>query len=188
MRALAAVILLIAPVAAFAWWRSQPLALPVDSGDVPIPETDPGTEPTFLDGVTEAIMKLMRGERNNNPGNIRKTATPWQGKVSGVDTAFETFASPEAGIRALAKQLKTYQQRGLRTVRQIITTYAPASENNTAAYIAAVASTVGVGADTTLDVIGNPAQLTKLVTAIIQHENGRVIYSAAQIASAVQLA
>src|SRR3569833_3001877 len=86
------------------------------------------------------VYNATRGLRNNNPGNIRKTATDWRGEVVGSDSAFETFATPEAGIRALAVLLRNYQRKyGLRTVRAIITRYAPPSENNTESYVSAVA-------------------------------------------------
>src|SRR3569832_2780970 len=94
------------------------------------------------------VYNATRGLRNNNPGNIRKTATDWRGEVVGSDSAFETFATPEAGIRALAVLLRNYQRKyGLRTVRAIITRYAPPSENNTESYVSAVAGRQEVGAD-----------------------------------------
>lgn len=118
-----------------------------------------------------------RGVRNNNPGNIQKSATPWSGKVDGTDARFETFDTPESGIRALAKNLLSYQDKhGLNTIQDIVTRWAPASENNTAAYVAAVAK------DTKLD----PTQplnlrdgdtLKRITAAVIKHENGGNPYS-----------
>src|SRR3569833_2151599 len=94
------------------------------------------------------VYNATRGLRNNNPGNIRKTATDWRGEDVGSESAFETFATPEAGIRALAVQLRNYQSKyGLRTVRAIITRYAPPSEKNTVSYESAVARRLNVGAD-----------------------------------------
>src|SRR3569623_1819955 len=91
-------------------------------------------------GGGEVVYNATRGRRNNIPGIIRKTATDWRGEVVGSDSAFETFATPEAGIRALAVLLRNYQRKyGLRTVRAIITRYAPPSENNTESYVSAVA-------------------------------------------------
>src|SRR3569623_2606085 len=92
------------------------------------------------------VYNATRGLRNNNPGNIRKTATDWRGEVVGSDSAFETFATPEAGIRALAVLLRNYQRKyGLRAVRAIITRYAPPSENYTESYVSAVAGRRDVG-------------------------------------------
>lgn len=142
------------------------------------------SEPSFLESIGLIQMAMTRGERNNNPGNIRH-GNDWQGEAEGTDDAFESFNSPRDGIRALAKLLRNYQTRsGLGTVRQIVTRYAPASENNTAAYIRAVAASMGVGADAALD-LSDDATLAALVAAIIQHENGRNIYASADIAAAV---
>lgn len=145
-------------------------------------------EPSFLETIGLSLMAATRGERNNNPGNIRLSSAPWQGKVGGSDTAFETFADAKAGIRALAVNLRTYQNRhGLDTIRAIITRYAPASENNTAAYVRAVANAVGTGPDDQID-LSSDGTLTALVAAIITHENGRNVYTWSDIAAAVSAA
>src|SRR3569623_3049005 len=86
------------------------------------------------------VYNAPRGLRNNNPGNIRKTAPDWRGEVVGSDSAFEPFATPEAGIRALAVLQRNYKRKyGLRTERAIITRYAPPRESNTESYVSAVA-------------------------------------------------
>lgn len=129
-----------------------------------------------------------RGERNNNPGNIREGSAQWQGEVPGRDAAFEEFATPELGIRALAVLLRNYQRiHRLRTIRQIITRYAPPTENNTEAYILAVSRAMEVQPGLPVDLEDN-ATLAKMVRAVIHHENGRVIYSDETIAQAVALA
>lgn len=136
------------------------------------------------------VEKLIRGERNNNPGNIRISTAPWQGKVpiaQNTDGAFEQFDTVQNGIRAIGKLLLTYSNLGFNTVRSIIVRYAPPSENATAAYMAAVADHLGVSPDIRLD-LRNPATLAALVKAIIKHENGRVIYADAVIAENVNRA
>lgn len=154
--------------------------------DDPAPAALP--EPSFLESIGLFSMPATRGERNNNPGNLRLSAIPWQGKIEGVDASFETFASAAAGLRALAVNLRTYQTKyDLRTVRQIIARYAPPNENNTDAYTRAVAAAVGTTADAVID-LSNDATLAALVAAIIKHENGRNIYSLADIAAAVAAA
>lgn len=157
----------------------------------PTPDTDVNAG-TWLDGLMDWIPDVSigtpRGERNNNPGNIRLGATRWQGQIDGTDPAFVTFATPQDGIRALAKLLRNYQTiHGLRTVRAIIARYAPASENNTAAYVGAVAAALGVSPDAPID-LNNDATLQQLVAAIIAHENGRNVYAADTIAAGVALA
>lgn len=131
-----------------------------------------------------------RGERNNNPGNIRPAGYTWQGQV-GIDSgsmgSYLIFSSPEYGIRAIAKDLLTKFSRGLDTVRKIITAYAPPSENPTESYISAVSSSMGVMSFTTLN-LRDVSTLTNFVYAIIKHENGRVIYTPAQVAEGVSMA
>lgn len=158
-----------------------------DTAAAAVPDSDPaGSGGGLLDSIMGTLgMKATRGERNNNPGNIRLSSASWQGQVAGDDSQFATFAAPADGLRALAKLLRNYQDLyGLRTVRGLVTRWAPASENNTAAYVAAVAADMGVGPDDPLN-LGNPATLQSLVTGIVHHENGRVIYSQADIAAAV---
>ncbi len=166
-------------------------ATDAEAAQQPAEETG-GSAGTWLDALTDWIPDMTtgtpRGERNNNPGNIRLSATRWQGQVDGADPAFVTFATPQDGIRALAKLLRNYQTiHGLRTVRAIIARYAPASENNTGTYVGAVASALGVSPDAPID-LNSDATLQQLVAAIIQHENGRNVYAADTIAAGVALA
>lgn len=139
--------------------------------------------------------KPTRGERNNNPGNIREMpgdTTLWKGeRATDDDSAFEEFETPADGIRALAKVLLAYQKRyGIRTVRGFIMRWAPPNginglaENDTEAYIRAVANRMGVGDVEALD-LTNRHTMQLLVTAIIHHENGRCIYPETEIISAI---
>lgn len=134
-------------------------------------------------------MSAPRGIRNNNPGNIRRSADPWQGLAKDQnDDAFFQFAEPKWGIRALARVLISYQDRhGLRTVRAIISRWAPPVENKTSSYIDHVAHRLGVGADDPLDV-HDYRVLRGLVEAIIAHENGQQPYTDAQIDAGLVLA
>lgn len=116
-----------------------------------------------------------KGIRNNNPGNLR----------TGSGGSFGHYANPQAGLNALSKQLMLYYNgksaaagyQKLTTLRQIISTYAPSSENNTSAYIADLARKLGVSPDAQLN-LRNPAQLQALMRGIVQHENGMNPYSA----------
>ena len=117
-------------------------------------------------------MSIPRGLYNRNPGNIRKSKTGWLGKIRGRDRSFETFDSMAHGVRALALNLIAYQEKhGCHTVRQLITRWAPRNENNTGAYIHAVAEALGVSPDARIDV-RNRFTMTGLVWAIAGHENG----------------
>lgn len=136
---------------------------------------------TILEGLG------MRGIRNNNPGNIRHSATKWQGQsATQTDSAFVQFETPEYGIRALSKVLDTYSKKyNLNTVRGIINRYAPPSENITGAYVSAVAGALGMSPDQAINVTAVKAQL---VAAIIKHENGLNPYALATINSGVTMA
>jgi hypothetical protein len=118
-------------------------------------------------------VKLPRGIRNNNPGNIRHSPAKWQGmSLEQPDKAFVKFDEPFSGIRALAKLLLNYQRKhGLSTPREIINRWAPPKENNTNAYVNAVAHAQGVHPDTRLN-LKDPITLKILVQSIILHENG----------------
>jgi hypothetical protein len=130
----------------------------------------------------------IRGERNNNPGNIDKEPEPFQGEVPGSDSRFCTFSTPVYGIRAIAVLvLAYYQNHGLNTIQGIINRWAPSVENNTSAYVTDVCNRVGA-APTDVIAVDDPEVLEKIVTAIIWHENGRCIYSPQQIEDGVDAA
>lgn len=128
-----------------------------------------------------------RGLRNHNPGNIEATAERWQGQT-GSDGRFATFETPEAGIRALARTLLTYQERhGLNTIEGIIGRWAPPSENDTAAYARAVGDAIGSSPTAPLN-LREPATLRAVTEAIIWHENGQHPYSGAVLRAGVEAA
>ncbi|EGK8686243.1 hypothetical protein IO788_000208 [Escherichia coli] len=129
-----------------------------------------------------------RGIRNNNPGNLEYSKTnPWVGQT-GDDGRFAKFETPEHGIRALGRNLLSYQRQGIDTVSDIINRWAPPSDNNnTDAYIKAVCAQLGVTADQQLDA-SNPDTLKALCAAIIQHENGSQPYSDQQLSTGVSAA
>lgn len=129
----------------------------------------------FLIGGGTAVYTMTRGLRNNNPGNLRKSADAWQGLApEQTDDSFFQFINPTYGIRALGKVLQTYMDKyGLHTVSGIITRWAPPSENDTDAYIRSVSNSMGVDPSDYID-DGDLASLTK---AIIKHENGINPYS-----------
>lgn len=130
-----------------------------------------------------------RGIRNFNPGNIDRNATKWQGMAAEqTDPRFIVFKAPVWGIRALAKTLLTYQNtHGLKTVRQIINRWAPPVENNTVAYVRAVAGKIGVRPDEEIDVDQMDVMLP-LANAIIAHENAGYAYPEATMREGLRLA
>jgi hypothetical protein len=132
---------------------------------------------------------LPRGIRNHNPGNLRRSADPWQGlAATQTDAEFFQFASAKWGIRALARTLIAYQDKvGLRNIKQMIGRWAPPVENDTGAYVRVVAAAVRVGPEEQIDV-HDYAVLRPLVLAIIKHENGQQPYTDAEIDAGLVLA
>lgn len=128
-----------------------------------------------------------RGLRNNNPGNLRKTDVQWEGKATGADPEFESFSSPEAGIRALAVNAQHIQNDGAQTPMDVISKWAPASENDTGAYAKSVAAKLGIGVNDKMN-LRDPATLKAFTAAVIEHENGSQPYSEAQIDAGVNAA
>ena len=88
---------------------------------------------------------IPRGIRNNNPLNIR-IGNSWLGERNNpTDPAFEEFVSIEYGLRAAFIILRRYIRRYHKnTVPDIISTWAPASENNTRRYIDIVCQRSGI--------------------------------------------
>lgn len=129
-----------------------------------------------------------RGLRNNNPGNIRKTADKWKGlSAKQTDDEFFQFDSSVWGIRAMAKLLQNYQKRyGLDSVEQIIARWAPNNENDTESYISSVSKNMGVTRAQRLD-LQNVDTLSRLVKAVIRHENGINPYSDETVIDAIGL-
>jgi hypothetical protein len=110
-----------------------------------------------------------RGIRNNNPGNIIYGGFAKKMGATGSDGRFAVFQSMEDGIKAAIKLLEGYVSKGYDSVRKIISRWAPPGENNTSAYVDAVAKKLGISADTKL----SGDQLGGVANAIFQHENGR---------------
>lgn len=123
------------------------------------------------------MTRPARGERNNNPGNIRH-GSKWQGlSAQQTDPSFCQFVSPEYGIRAIYKLLQTYQKKyELNTVESIIDRYAPPNENNTVGYINRAAKDIGVSVNEPINASSKPVAIA-LATAIVGVELGYQPYS-----------
>lgn len=137
-------------------------------------------------GVTAVGDALApRGLRNNNPGNIVRTADVWRGMSADQsnDSRFVVFDAPVWGLRAMARLLRKYLESGATTVREIIARWAPSTENDTSAYIDAVAGALGLGPDDAVTL----AQLPDLMAAIVRHENGVQPYAVAMFDDAIYL-
>lgn len=82
------------------------------------------------------IMQKPLNVRNNNPLNIRfNEFNDWDGQT-GSSGGFSVFESPEYGFRAAYRLISTYQTRyNLHSVSDIVSRWAPESENHTQGYI-----------------------------------------------------
>ena len=121
-----------------------------------------------------------RGWRNNNPLNIRR-GEEWQGLVAKekrTDGAFCQFLNMTWGYRAAARCLRSYyqlfcQQGRAWDVENIISRWAPASENKTEAYIANVSRLTGILPDEPIGIPSDqPSRWIALGAAMAIQENG----------------
>ena len=120
---------------------------------------------------------MKRGIRNNNPLNIRRSATRWQGaREEQKDKSFVQFKSMAYGYRAAWKVLQSYYERFCLqgqtfTVRNIISRWAPPTENNTDKYITDVCNLSGLTPNTRIGLSSKNA-IKKMVYAMSIIENG----------------
>lgn len=114
-----------------------------------------------------------RGIRNNNPLNIRIGNT-WLGeRPDPQDKAFEEFVTIEYGYRAafciLRRYIKRYRKN---TISDIVSTWAPASENNTQRYIDVVSKLMKLAPDVPIE-YEDEETMVRLVMAMQIQECGR---------------
>lgn len=180
------------------WWERELTLTPYPGVKYPDQAVGPPAPATLSlgDRILEAAGKVVdavgsalipRGLRNNNPGNIRRTATAWKGMAEvQTDPDYIQFTEPRWGVRAMGRVLRSYARRDLDTVQEIISTWAPHADNNpTGAYVVYVATALAVGADDRLDV---EARMVDLVDAMIRFENGgQQPYTRAQLAEWVNI-
>ena len=126
--------------------------------------------------------------RNCNPLNIRfSEKVNWIGSKLKDSKGFVVFAAFSFGYRAAVMILRSYAKRGLKTVPQIIETWAPRSENDTETYIKTVLDNLSeqqsepytVNADTEID-LKNRDLVVQLLLAMTRVEMGA---NAAQVHS-----
>lgn len=121
-----------------------------------------------------------RGIRNNNPGNLE-----FRGQAGAVPEAgsgrFAKFGTAYEGLQAMSRQLLRYFDgkttgKELRTVSDIVGTWAPKNENDTLAYITHLSQQLGVSPDAQIN-LRDPNTMATMMRGIIQKENGRNPYS-----------
>ena len=172
--------------------RSTPVVTAVPDNPVTRPV---GVPPRILPISTPApplVVNVPRGIRNKNPGNIRISGSIWLGKIpieDNTDGSYEQFTEALYGIRAMAKLILNYKRLyGIETIEEIITRWAPESDNNhTDNYIAYVTNHVNVGENVPLD-LSNDLTFKLLLEGIIYFENGQNPYDEFTIYEAIELA
>jgi hypothetical protein len=163
------------------WWRNLVSQLNRSSGisATSSPPASSSASPTTVTAEagfsTASRDRRPRGIRNNNPGNIERNSIRWKGMAADQrgDDRFVIFVSPQWGIRAMARILLGDWREGQNTVASLIQEWAPPVENNTSAYVQAVANALGVDP---YEPIVVPARLRELIVSIIKHENGQQPY------------
>jgi len=91
---------------------------------------------------------MTRGIRNCNPLNIRRVArSPWMGqRAKQTDKDFVQFLTVAWGLRAAFCILRTYARKYHAVcIRDIVSRWAPPTENNTERYIRNVCLWTGLG-------------------------------------------
>jgi hypothetical protein len=161
----------------------RPTSDPVNSpatGDVErlrytkVIEFGPGFIIVELSDGTRVKKEGTGATRNNNPGNLRdsseKIALIDMGKTGTLTGKFAVFATPEDGWAALNKLLfRTDGRYYNKSIKDVIYTYAPPSENNTEKYINQLERETGISRETVIRDL-NDAQRNILVKTIAKIE------------------
>jgi len=126
----------------------------------------------------------------NNPGDLEVGGPPFLGQV-GSHGKFLKFIDPIHGLRAIIMRLMAYQENdGCMNLHDMIYRWAPPEDNNpTAAYLTNVAKATGLSPDPlapTVD-LTDPTNISNLMTAITQQEQGSQPYSTFTIQRAVSM-
>lgn len=110
-----------------------------------------------------------RSYRDNNPGNLMFVGQP--GATSDPD-GFAVFSSYAQGLQALKNQITLDASRGsdaagrpIATVADLLTSWAPPSENDTGSYIAAVSAQTGYDPSAPLSSLGSGSSYSPAAAA-----------------------
>jgi hypothetical protein len=132
--------------------------------------TGNGSSVTYTnpDGTTTTLSGGSLAWRNNNPGNIIYGPFAQSQGAVGSNNGFAVFPDAATGNTALNNLLNTQTYQNL-SVNGAIARYAPAFENNTAAYQSFVTNTLGVSGTTSMSSLSS-TQMQALEGAIRQQE------------------
>ena len=107
--------------------------------------------------VTQNLLNIRYNKANN-----------WQGQT-GSYKGFAQFENTDYSIRAGVKILRSYRMRNIKTIRQIIETFAPATENDTEKYIISVCKWTGYSAS---QEVSSPVIASMVLASMIRMETG----------------
>jgi len=134
----------------------------------------------------EKAKKLVRGIRNNNPGNIRDSIHyQWLGQTARDADRYCIFSDPVYGYRALAILWLHYGDwHHCKTLADYIKRWAPPGGNPTASYISYVSDRCGLPKH---EIIQVRHDLPCIAKAITWFENGSCPYSDALIQRGINM-
>ena len=167
-----------------------PMAAPMQSS-MPAPMQPPMRPPVPQPQAPAGIVAMAPGRTvpgissggpgvgSNNPFNIKDFNQNWKGQTGATD-GFVDFSSTDYGIRAADRLLGNYD---VNTIRDIISKYAPDSENNTEGYINFVSDFLNIPEDAPID-LNDPDARRSVLSAIAKMETGSDI-SPLEISDAV---
>jgi hypothetical protein len=112
--------------------------------------------------TTPAPAPTGSGVNQFNVGNVRPV---------GQSTGFQQPKSYDEGMQIMDKNLQAYGQKGINTLRGVISRWAPPNENDTEALIKNASQRLGLRPDQPID-LSNPVQRQAIGTAIMLQEKG----------------
>lgn len=108
--------------------------------------------------------------RNLPDISVRGASGTFQGETTQSGDAFMSFDTPENGTRAGMINIHNHYASGQTDVTSLITSLSPPSENDTADYITAVATGLGVPPNADIGYIVNGPGMVTLANLIIKEE------------------
>jgi len=139
---------------------------------VEVVDAGPGWTQVRDENGNVLTVKGDRNWRNNNPGNIEYGDFTKSHGAIGSDGRFAVFPDYETGRAAKESLLFDSPSYSSKTIAGAISRYAPSFENNTSAYINAVAGALGIPADTPLSSL-SASQRSAMLDAMQQVEGFR---------------
>jgi hypothetical protein len=173
--------------------NQQQLTDALTSGASTLSGFQPGMQDFNASMCTQELCQNNAGLKNNNPGNV-ETGNDWIGELTDCPSSrFECFENSRLGARAMAIVQNSYENRGIDTIRERITTWAPPVndaglvENDTGAYIESVSNFMGIDPDEPFS-IKDPILGPQFMRAVTDVEVGKDLYSDQQILDGYELA